>query len=172
MFRKSSMIALAAAAAFGVAMLNPVTAGAKGGMGGGGGGGSKISGGGMKGGGGGAWKGGGGIKGGGIKHPGKHGHGHGHGHGKHAKHAHHHHHHHHKHKKHWHYRYGFGYVSPIVVGSRPVVYSATPTVNRCTCLTKEYTPEGAVLFKDVCTNEAAMNPPVQASVAPQAEVAR
>jgi hypothetical protein len=26
-------------------------------------------------------------------------------------------------------------------------------------LTKEYTPEGAVLFKDRCTNEAAMNPP-------------
>ena len=29
----------------------------------------------------------------------------------------------------------------------------------CTCLSKEYTPEGAVLFKDRCTNEAAINPP-------------
>jgi hypothetical protein len=168
MFRKSTMIALAAAAAFGVAMLNPVTADAKGGMGGGGGG-AKFSGGGMKGGGGGAFKGngGGGMK---VGHSGKH-HGHGgkhHGHG----HKHHAHHHHHHHKRHWHYRYGYGYVSPIVVGSRPVVYSATPTVNRCTCLTKEYTPEGAVLFKDVCTNEAAINPPAQATVAPQAEVAR
>ena len=34
----------------------------------------------------------------------------------------------------------------------------------CTCLSKEYTPDGRVLFKDLCTNEAAINPPV---VAPQ-----
>ena len=31
----------------------------------------------------------------------------------------------------------------------------------CTCLSKEYTPEGSVVFKDRCTNEMAMNPPVQ-----------
>jgi hypothetical protein len=43
------------------------------------------------------------------------------------------------------------------------------TTNRCTCLTKEYTPEGAVLFKDVCTNEAAINPPAVAP-APTAQV--
>ena len=47
---------------------------------------------------------------------------------------------------------------------RPVIYAAAPVAvapvyNRCTCLTKEYTPEGAVLFKDICTNEAAINPP-------------
>jgi len=29
----------------------------------------------------------------------------------------------------------------------------------CTCLSKEYTPEGVVVFKDRCTNEMAMNPP-------------
>jgi hypothetical protein len=54
---------------------------------------------------------------------------------------------------------------------RPVIYSgysvARP-VAPCTCLSKEYTPEGAVLFKDNCTNEAAINPP---PVAPAAEVA-
>jgi len=27
-----------------------------------------------------------------------------------------------------------------------------------TCLTKEYLPNGAVLFKDICTNEAAIQP--------------
>jgi hypothetical protein len=43
-------------------------------------------------------------------------------------------------------------------------YSAVrvATPGPCTCLSKEYTPEGAVLFKDRCTNEAAMNPPVPA----------
>jgi hypothetical protein len=51
---------------------------------------------------------------------------------------------------------------------RPVVYgvaliAAAPLVSRCTCLTKEYTPEGAVLFKDICTNEAAINPPPAAA---------
>jgi hypothetical protein len=55
------------------------------------------------------------------------------------------------------YRYYFRPVADV----EPVT-SAGP----CTCLTKQYTPEGAVLFKDICTNEAAMNPPLQA-VAPQ-----
>lgn len=46
-------------------------------------------------------------------------------------------------------------------GTRPA-RSTSPRVRwpaPCTCLSKEYTPEGAVLFKDRCTNEAAMNPP-------------
>ena len=34
------------------------------------------------------------------------------------------------------------------------------TPGPCTCLSKEYTPDGRVLFKDRCTNEAAMNPPI------------
>ena len=62
---------------------------------------------------------------------------------------------------------------PIWIGTRPAVYGAVAPVvgstNRCTCLTKEYTPEGAVLFKDICTNEAAINPPpapVQTGYAP------
>ncbi len=66
---------------------------------------------------------------------------------------------------HWHWRH-FGWrrpiwIAPIVAGG-VATYAATttPTYNRCTCLTKDYTPQGAVVFKDVCTNESAMNPPV------------
>jgi hypothetical protein len=40
--------------------------------------------------------------------------------------------------------------------ARPVVSTPGP----CTCLSKEYTPDGRVLFKDLCTNEAAINPPI------------
>ncbi len=59
----------------------------------------------------------------------------------------------------WHVHYRL----PRLYGVAPVAYVATQTVAApCTCLTKEYTPEGAVLFKDRCTNEAAMNPPVLA----------
>ena len=64
---------------------------------------------------------------------------------------------HHKHP-HWqvHYRPRVWYAAPVV--------ATTYAVSRpgpCTCLSKEYTPEGAVLFKDRCTNEMAMNPPAQ-----------
>ena len=50
-------------------------------------------------------------------------------------------------------------------------YAATtsgPATSTCTCLTKQYTPQGAVVFKDVCTNEMAMNPPANASPAADA----
>ncbi len=61
------------------------------------------------------------------------------------------------HQPHWHHQ---------IVRYRvrtPVVYAVTRpvAVAPCTCLTKQYTPEGAVLFKDICTNEAAINPPPQ-----------
>ena len=84
----------------------------------------------------------------------KGGHGfHGGFHGKHFGHGHFHRHRH----VHWRHRY---YVRPVVYAAAPAaIYAARPVVNRCTCLTKEYTPEGAVLFKDLCTNEAAINPP-------------
>ena len=63
---------------------------------------------------------------------------------------------------HWHVRYH----RPIWYAPRPVIYSAYAprivTPGPCTCLSKEYTPEGAVLFKDRCTNEAAINPPAPA----------
>lgn len=64
-------------------------------------------------------------------------------------------------RPHWHVHYRRHYwVAPVATYAvaRPAV--AGP----CTCLTKEYTPEGAVLFKDRCTSEMAMNPP---AVAPQ-----
>jgi hypothetical protein len=45
---------------------------------------------------------------------------------------------------------------PVYVAARPVSYTPGP----CTCLSKEYTSQGAVVFKDRCTAEMAMNPPV------------
>ena len=71
-------------------------------------------------------------------------------------------HHHHRHP-HWHVRYH----RPVWYGVRTVgyTYGATRVASGpCTCLSKEYTQDGRVLFKDLCTNEAAINPPV---VAPQ-----
>jgi hypothetical protein len=115
MLRKSTLLALAASAALGLAALSPTAASAHGGFGHGGG-----------------------FHGGGF-HGGFHG------------------------------GYGFhryvGWHRPIWY-ARPVVYAAVRPVAvaspaPCTCLSKEYTPEGAVLFKDRCTNEAAMNPPAQ-----------
>ncbi len=59
-----------------------------------------------------------------------------------------------------------GAVAGGAVARGGVSYAATaPATNRCNCLTKEYTQEGAVVFKDVCTNEMAMNPPANASPA-------
>ena len=65
---------------------------------------------------------------------------------------------------HWHWRWHFVrhpyWVAPIVGTSvvRPV-YASNPTPT-CNCLTKSYTQEGAVVFKDLCTKEMAMNPAV------------
>ena len=128
MIRKSTLLAVAASAALGLAMLAPTAASAKHGGGGGG------------------------IHGG---HGGGHGmHGHHGGHGGHIGR------HHHRHP-HWHVRYH----RPIWYGVRTVGYTvARPVAGPCTCLSKEYTPDGRVLFKDLCTNEAAINPPV---IAPQ-----
>ncbi len=124
MLRKCILLAAAATAALGFAVLNPTLAEAKhGGHGGG-----------MH-----------------RGHGGHHGHGH-HGRGHRGHHGHRHHHRH----RHWHVRwhrpvwYGYSYARPIAAAPGP-----------CTCLSKEYTPEGAVLFKDRCTNEMAMNPPMQ-----------
>ena len=60
------------------------------------------------------------------------------------------------------------WIAPVVAtggGAAAATYASTPATNRCTCLTKDYTPQGAVVFTDVCTNEMAMNPPVNASPA-------
>ena len=101
MFRKSAILALAAAATFGLSAFAPTAASAHG------------------------WK------------------------------------HHHHHHGHWHGHYR----RAIYIAPRPVVYRAAPVVVRSAprpvCLTKEYTPQGQVLFRDVCTGEMALNPPTQ-----------
>ena len=53
------------------------------------------------------------------------------------------------------------FVSPVVVqrpNIRPVNLVQRPVVTTCNCLTKEYTQEGQVVFKDLCTQEMAMAP--------------
>jgi hypothetical protein len=55
----------------------------------------------------------------------------------------------HDHVRYWHFREHYvrpvGYVRPVVEGT-------------CNCLTKDYTPEGTVVFKDLCTKEMASAP--------------
>ncbi len=82
-----------------------------------------------------------------------------HGNGKHpGMHGHNHHFHHHIHLRRIHGHY---YVRPVGY----VMRVAEP--GPCTCLWKGYTPEGAVVFKDLCTQEMASAPvagaPAQAS---------
>jgi len=156
MLRKSTLLAVAASAALGLAMLSPISASAHGGGGHGGG-----HGGGMHGGGHGGGHGG---------HGGHGGWGH-HGGWSHGGFARHHH-------RHYRWRVGYyhrpiWYAQPVVYGGYTVARPITP--GPCTCLTKEYTPEGAVVFKDRCTNEEAMNPPPTQTgelQAPQAPIAR
>ena len=70
----------------------------------------------------------------------------------------------------WRYSWRRPYwIAPVVAtGGVATAYASTPATNTCTCLTKQYTPQGAVVFKDVCTNEMAMNPPANASPAADA----
>lgn len=108
-------------------------------------------------------------------HHGKHAHAHHHKHHHHMHHAHHHHKHHHK-KHHWHhwkhykYYYPKNYYyeeddTPSYTYSKPsytqpsYVYSKPAPAPSCTCLTKEYAPDGTVIFKDVCTKETAVSEP-------------
>jgi len=71
----------------------------------------------------------------------------------------------------WHrpWIYGTGLVATSYAVA-PVV-AATP--RPCTCLTKEYTPDNLVVFKDVCTKEVASAPigntQVQLQLPPQAQ---
>jgi hypothetical protein len=81
-----------------------------------------------------------------------------------------------KHHHHWWWWYVRNrpyYVVPEVVttdASAPVVEASAPVVqvNRapvvsanCNCLTKEYLEDGSVLFKDLCTKEAAIATPAE-----------
>jgi hypothetical protein len=49
-------------------------------------------------------------------------------------------------------------ADPTPVGTTGATVATTPTAP-CTCLTKRYLEDGSVLFKDVCTKEAAMATP-------------
>lgn len=62
------------------------------------------------------------------------------------------HHHVHRHRHHWRYVWRHGHYYPV----RYVAPVAAP--GPCTCLWKGYTPEGAVVFKDLCTQEMASAP--------------
>jgi hypothetical protein len=77
----------------------------------------------------------------------------------------------------WHYC-GPHWVPPMVVGGGGVIGTgavatapAAPVVSApaapCTCLTKTYLQDGSVLFKDVCTNEAAAATPEDAKALAQ-----
>lgn len=71
------------------------------------------------------------------------------------------------HHHHHHWIWGVPVIAGGVTYATTPSYASAPATNTCNCLTKQYTQEGAVVFKDVCTNEMAMNPPA-ADTAPQA----
>lgn len=67
---------------------------------------------------------------------------------------------HHGHPGHWHPDHGHwlfrdGVWVDIDAGEAPYV---APAPGPCTCLTKNYTPDGLVVFADVCTKESASSP--------------
>ncbi len=63
------------------------------------------------------------------------------------------------HWRHGYWRRHYYYAAPVVVGAGYAAYRAAPAQpNLCSCLTKEYTPEGQVVFRDKCTNEIAVAP--------------
>jgi hypothetical protein len=56
---------------------------------------------------------------------------------------------------HWHSHLGWRHhywVAPVVAAEGII------PIARCTCLTKQYLPDGSVLFKDLCTEEKALAP--------------
>jgi hypothetical protein len=83
-----------------------------------------------------------------------------------------HHHHHHCHHKHcgphyvwWQHHHRPYWVAPVVgetvVETAPVAaaYTAPVAKDNCNCLTKTYLEDGSVMFKDICTKEAAVATP-------------
>jgi hypothetical protein len=55
----------------------------------------------------------------------------------------------------WYRPWGYGVATTYAVAPTTVEAAPAPT---CTCLTKEYTPDNLVVFKDVCTKEVASAP--------------
>ena len=60
---------------------------------------------------------------------------------------------------HWVFRFGHWIVVDDVVEEAPATVIAPAAIpGPCTCLTKNYTPSGLVVFADICTKEAASAP--------------
>jgi len=74
----------------------------------------------------------------------------------------------------WHRPWGYPVATAGLVATSYAVAPAVATAKPCTCLTKEYTPDNLVVFKDLCTKEVASAPAgnTQALLpAPQPEMA-
>ncbi|HEY1311810.1 MAG TPA: hypothetical protein VGF02_12740 [Pseudolabrys sp.] len=69
----------------------------------------------------------------------------------------------HRHFVRWHNHF---WVRPVGYAVRGV---ETATPSPCTCLTKNYTPEGQVVFADICTKESASAPVAGSSQQTQAD---
>lgn len=70
----------------------------------------------------------------------------------------------HRHFVRWHNHF---WVRPVGYAVRGVETAVQP--GPCTCLTKNYTPEGQVVFADLCTKESASAPVAGSSDAAQAD---
>jgi hypothetical protein len=71
---------------------------------------------------------------------------------------------------HWVFRFGHWIVVDDVVDEGPATVIAPAVIpGPCTCLTKNYTPSGLVVFADVCTKESA-SAPVDGSAADASQV--
>jgi hypothetical protein len=79
------------------------------------------------------------------------------------------------HHHHWVFRGGrWITLDPVVETPVEVPVAATPAPGPCTCLTKNYTPSGLVVFADICTKEsasAAVNGSADATQVPTTPVA-
>ena len=50
------------------------------------------------------------------------------------------------------------YGAPVIAAAATYAAAPVAAAPRCTCLTKEYTQDGLVIFQDVCTKELASAP--------------
>jgi hypothetical protein len=67
-------------------------------------------------------------------------------------------HHHHRHHHHGYRPYAYGVGTAAVAAPAYAAVAPKPAAGPCTCLTKEYTADKLVVFKDLCTKEAAAAP--------------
>jgi hypothetical protein len=62
-------------------------------------------------------------------------------------------------------------VPPVAVPGPTTIINGNTTAHfaaPCTCLTKQYLDDGSVLFRDICTKEAAIETPAQRAAQAQA----